>query len=175
MIWVILMKQLKSYTLIGILVVSILGTALHFAFAWANYNPIIGLFTPVNESTWEHMKLLFFPMLIYALYMNKKLRSQYPCAASSLAFGTLLGTFLIPVIFYIYSGILGFHCLVMDIATFYICVISAFYVAYKLTLSYKAEPYKTLLLCLLCIIAIAFLVFTVYPPKIGLFADPMAY
>ena len=51
-----------SLTIAGILCVSILGTLLHFTYRWSGRNPLIGLIAPVNESVWEHMKLLFFPM-----------------------------------------------------------------------------------------------------------------
>ena len=49
-----------SLTIAGILCVSILGTLLHFTYRWSGRNPLIGLIAPVNESVWEHMKLLFF-------------------------------------------------------------------------------------------------------------------
>ena len=49
-----------SLTIARILSVSLLGTLLHFTYRWSGRNPLIA---PVNESVWEHMKLLFFPML----------------------------------------------------------------------------------------------------------------
>ncbi|MDD7025196.1 MAG: DUF6512 family protein, partial [Oscillospiraceae bacterium] len=58
------MNKLKCYTITGILFVIITGTISHFVYEWSQNNFILGLFFPVNESTWEHMKLLFFPMLI---------------------------------------------------------------------------------------------------------------
>ena len=42
----------------------VLGTLLHFAFEWSNKSNLIAAFSSVNESTWEHLKLAFFPMLI---------------------------------------------------------------------------------------------------------------
>ena len=44
--------------------ISILGVLLHFTYEWSNDNPAVGLFSAVNESTWEHLKLIFFPMLL---------------------------------------------------------------------------------------------------------------
>ena len=60
-----------SLTIAGILCVSILGTLLHFTYRWSGRNPLIGLIAPVNESVWEHMKLLFFPMLLFGLWNLK--------------------------------------------------------------------------------------------------------
>ena len=72
------MKQLKTDTIIGILFVIITGTLSHFFYDWSGNSRIAGFVTPVNESVWEHMKLLFFPMLLYALFMIFRLREEYP-------------------------------------------------------------------------------------------------
>lgn len=58
----------KKYVVIGFFVVGILGTLFHFVYDWAGKLWLVGLFVPVNESTWEHMKLLFIPMLIYIMF-----------------------------------------------------------------------------------------------------------
>ena len=92
-------RHLYHYTIAGILFTAIAGTLLHFAYEYSMENPLVAMFAPVNESTWEHMKLCFFPMLVYALFMNKQLKDDYPCVTSALLFGMLLGTFLIPIIF----------------------------------------------------------------------------
>ena len=63
------MKNLKLDMIIGIIFVSAIGTLWHFVYEWSGQNFIVGFFFPVNESTWEHMKMLFFPMLLYSLYM----------------------------------------------------------------------------------------------------------
>lgn len=47
--------------------ISILGVLLHFTYEWSNDNPAVGLFSAVNESTWEHLKLIFFPMLLLTM------------------------------------------------------------------------------------------------------------
>lgn len=166
------MKKLKSYITIGILFVSILGTIQHFVYEISGHNFVVGLFAPVNESTWEHMKLLFFPMLLFSFYGRIYLTEKYPYINSSMAFGILLGTLLIPVLFYTYSGILGFNIAVIDISIFYISVIAAFYVAYLGTISGRMEKYKSLLNTFLLLFTAAFILFTVFPPSIGLFASP---
>ena len=139
------MKGLKQYIITGIVLVSVLGTFLHFAYDLSGNNFFVALFTPVNESIWEHTKLIFFPMLLYSLYLNKKLKAEYPCISSAMLFGSLLGVLLIIVLFYTYSGIIGYHVAFVDIAIFYISVIASFYVAYKLTLSCKAQDFVVVL------------------------------
>ena len=166
------MNRLKHYAIIGTILIIISGALLHSIYEYSGNNPLLGFFFPVNESTWEHMKLCFFPMLIYSLFMNKSLKENYPCITSSLLFGILLGTFLIPVIFYTYSGTLGQTFLPLDIATFILSVILAFIAVYRLTLSCKFDSYEYLLKLSVLAVAVCFFVFTLFPPDMGIFIEP---
>lgn len=166
------MKHLKRYTIIGILFVIITGSLAHFLYDWTGNNPIIGLFVPINESAWEHIKLLFFPMLIYSIIMILKFKKIYPCITSALYFGISLGTVLIPTFFYLYTALLGKNTLILDIGTFILSVIIAFWLSYKLTLSCKLEPYTRSLCCFIWILFICFLLFTYHPPSAKIFEDP---
>lgn len=166
------MKHLKKYTIIGIIFVLVTGSLAHFLYDWTGNNYIVGLFTPINESIWEHMKLLFFPMFLYSLFIILKFGKKYSCITSSLYFGTLIGTFLIPIFFYTYTSILGKDIFILDIGTFILSIIIAFWLSYKLTLSCKLEPYTFLLCCLVGILFICLLFFTYHPPNLKIFDDP---
>ena len=158
--------------ILGVLFVSILGTVSHFVYEWTGNNVIVGLFSPINESTWEHAKLLFFPMLIFYFFGTRKTKAYYPCLFSSMAFGIVLGTLLIPILFYTYTGVLGFNIAAIDVSIFFISVIVAFYLSYRLALSCNAEKYKGLLMVLLIVLTALFFFFTFLPPDIPLFLSP---
>lgn len=166
------MELLKKFAIAGILFVLATGTLAHFLYGWTGNNTIVGLFTPVNESIWEHMKLLFFPMAVFSLPMNFLLKGKYPCITSSLYFGMLAGTMLIPILFYAYSYILGKDIFILDIAAYIISTVTAFYLTYKFTLSCKLKPYSSLLLALTIIFFLCFMFFTYQPPGLKIFADP---
>lgn len=166
------MKKLKHYAITGAIFVIITGSISHFIYEWSGRQFLLGFFFPVSESTWEHMKLCFFPMLIYSCFMNKRWKDAYPCVTSALLYGTLLGTFLIPVIFYTYSGIIGRNYLFLDIATFIISVLLAFLCVYRLTVSCKMFSHTFLLGSLVFVMAICFLMFTYLPPSLGIFIEP---
>lgn len=166
------MKGLKSNIIVGIIFVSVFGTLFHFVYEWSGNNVLVGLFTPVNESIWEHTKLLFFPMLVFSLYLIKKYNAEYPCIGSASIFGTLSGVALIIVLFYTYSGIIGYNIAVADIAIFYISVITSFFIIYKTAISCKPDTYKTILQIILLIMLYLFIIFTFYPPNIPLFINP---
>ena len=144
----------------------------HFLYDWSDQNLIVGLFTPVNESVWEHIKLLFFPMLIYSFIMIYKWKREYPCVTSAFFFGILAGTLLIPLIYYAYTSILGKNCFVLDISTFILSVIISFWISYKYTLSCRLKSF-TLILCVsVCFLSICFFIFTYHAPNITIFLAP---
>lgn len=135
------MKILKRRTIGGIAFVLIAGTLSHFLYEWTGKNFVAGLFTPVNESVWEHMKLVFFPMLLYSFFMIPGLKDEFPCLPSAYCFGMLLGTLLIPVLFYAYNFVTGRDVFFLDLATFAVSVILGCTAVYKLTLHCGAKAF----------------------------------
>jgi hypothetical protein len=158
----------KKYIIAGAIFVMVTGTLSHFVYEWSGYNPLVGLFTPVNESTWEHMKLLFFPMLLWGLFQLRK-----PGMAYAFPRALLFGTGLIPVLFYSYSGILGKNYAVIDIAIFFISVIAAFYLLYGLAKNCKKTPGRTTLFWVIVAgLTVCFFLFSYAPPGLGIFDVP---
>ena len=148
----------------------ILGTLLHFTFEWSAFQPIVGVFSAVNESVWEHLKIAFWPSLLYAIlvyrYLNKKTNNFF--------FAKTIGIYaimiIIPVIFYAYTIFIE-HNLTIDVLSFIFAIILGQLVSFKL-LTFKKLPKNLISLVALIILAIAFIVFTFYPPQIQLFQDP---
>lgn len=159
---------LKKHLVAGAVFVSILGTILHYIYQWSGKNFIAGLFAPVTESTWEHMKLLFFPMLLYIIYMSF-LFQRNDSLRASLILATLVGTMMIPTLFFTYSGILGFQITAVNIAILYISIIITFVLAYRLILFGRFRNGAGILTLILFLIAALFSVFSVYPPDLGIF------
>lgn len=73
------MNYLKRFCIIGAVVTIVLGILSHFVYDWTGQNFCVGLFFPINESTWEHMKLVYFPMLLVTLTAGRFLEKRYPC------------------------------------------------------------------------------------------------
>ena len=166
------MKHTNKYLIAGAIFVLITGTISHFVYDWSNQNMLVGFFFPVNESTWEHMKLVFFPMLLFAFYANRNVRTENPCSSAALLLGTLIGTWLIPVIFYTYSGILGYNTTILNLLTFALSVIGGFLMIYRQLQSCRLEKWLPLLKTLTFLMAVSFFFFTYFPPNIGLFVSP---
>lgn len=167
------MKREKLYLIAAFLFISVLGTVNHFVYEWTGRNVAAALFTPINESTWEHMKLLFFPALLAVLFMPSSIREHTPALPDALLLGTLIGTWSIPVLFYTYSGILGTNIAVIDILIFFVSVFLAVFTAWKLRDSSTVLEYRFIIRFFTVIMAVLFILFTFYPPDIGLFQNPL--
>ena len=72
-------------------------------------------------------------MLIYYIIIYDKFQKTNPIISSTYPLSILIGTLAIPVIFYTYTSILGFHLLFLDILTFYLSVLISFYCFYEFT------------------------------------------
>lgn len=160
-----------TWEVIGIAFVILAGTVLHFVYNWSGNNPIVGVFSPINESTWEHLKLLFFPMLLYSAIEYFTIGYQHSNFISAKAFGAALGMLTIVVLFYTYTGIVGKNFLFADILIFIIGVIVAYAYSFWAIRNDIGNNFAGFLL--LAVIFAMFVLFTYSPPKIGLFIDPI--
>ena len=166
-------RSIGLWQLIGFAVTSLFGTLLHFLYDWLGEAAWIAPFSGVNESTWEHMKLLFWPLFIFAIVQSFFFRNRDNFWCVKLR-GTLLGLILIPVLFYTYNGVIGRSPDWINIVIFFVSAAAVF--IYETRLFKKKN-----LVCfsprfsfiILCIIALLFVIFTFRTPEIGLFEDPI--
>ncbi len=165
-------KSILKFQIISAIIVIILGTLLHFTYNWSNNNLFVGAFSSVNESTWEHLKLLFFPMLITTIIEYFYIGKNVPNFLCSKTLGVIVAILFTIIFFYTYSGILGTNYAFLNIATFFISVIIGEYLAYKLMLS-KFPCNKKKAITFLIILFFCFIFFTYFPPQIGLFQNPI--
>ena len=157
----------------GFAVTSLFGTLLHFLYDWLGGAFWIAPFSGVNESTFEHMKLLFWPMFGYAVFQSLFFRGYENFWWVKLG-GTLLGLSLIPIIFYTYNGVIGKSPDFVNIAIFFISAAAVFiYETVALNRGAKMHPSPKVAILLLSVIAVLFIVFTFLPPSLGIFRDPI--
>ena len=112
-------RSIALWQLLGFGVTSLLGTLLHFLYDLLGKSPLIASFSGVNESTWEHMKLLFWPMLIFAIVESLLFKDRDDFFNVKLR-GILLGLILIPILFYTYNGVIGKSPDFVNIAIFFV-------------------------------------------------------
>ncbi len=166
-------KSIGLWQLVGFATSTLFGTLLHFLYDWTGKSLWIAPFSGVNESTWEHMKLLFWPLLLFAIVESFFFRDRenFWCIKAR---GISLGLILIPVLFYTYNGVIGKSPDWINIAIFFLSAMLAF--LYETHLFHQNDlRCKAPKLSFIFLIAIAtlFVLFTFLPPKLPLFQDPI--
>ena len=164
-------KNLFIWQFVGITFTAVLGTLLHFLYEWTSLN-FVAPISAVNESTWEHMKILFFPMLVYAVVQSIFFKEQMGFWSIKLV-GILLGTFLIPIVFYTYNGAFGKSPDWLNVAFFFLSAGATYLLE---TWLFKREWSGFLPAAVakgvLVLLALAFVAYTYFPPQLPLFQDP---
>lgn len=166
-------KSLRIWQLFGFALTSLGGTLLHFSYEWTGGSVLVAPFSGVNESTWEHMKLLFFPMLIFAVVEGLFFREWQGFWWMKL-YGILFGLMLIPVLFYTYNGVIGKSPDWINISIFFISAALAY--IFEVCLAERGrlpQGSKRIPQIILAAIALFFVVFTFVTPKINIFKDPI--
>ncbi len=166
------MKQysLKKVESISFVIASILGVIFHFIYDWSNENPIAGLFFPINESTWEHLKLIFFPIVLLALIEYFILDIRYSNFVFIKFLSALLGMAITVVLFYTYTGIWGKNNDFLNILIYFISMAAAYLFSYRWIRSKKMSGVPARIgYWGIVIWMLLFFLFSMFPPKIGLF------
>ena len=166
-------RQIGLWQFVGFGVASLGGTILHFLYDWLGEAVWIAPFSGVNESTWEHMKLLFWPTFIFAIVQSFFLRERDDFWCVKLR-GIILGLISIPVLFYTYNGVVGRSPDWLNIVIFFVSAAIAY--IYEAWLFKKEKTRcisQKLSFTILCIIALLFIIFTFATPEIGIFKDPL--
>lgn len=165
------MRKLNYFA--AFIFIGILGTLWHFLYDFTA-SGFVGLFAPVNESTWEHLKILFYPTLIFSAieYFIKKDRPENYISATTVALFS--GLFSIISLFYTYKGILGFDVTFIDILIFFVSlfimlIIKKFIINRGL---FPSRFSKIVSLILIVVFIILFAVWSFNPPSFGLFTPP---
>ena len=146
---------------------------MHFLYDWTGQSVWAAPFSGVNESTWEHMKLLYFPMFIYGLIQSRFFRDRKDFWCVKLI-GMVVGLTAIPVLFYTYNGAFGKSPDWVNIAIFYISALIVFlfeWLAFKndrLQRRHPGFPFAAI-----CMIGVLFVAYTIAAPQIPLFRDPL--
>ncbi len=166
-------RNVSLWQFAGFSLVSLSGTLLHYLYEWTNESMLAALISGVNESTWEHMKLLFFPMFLFA-WIQSYFFKDYPDFWCVKLGGFFRGLLLIPSVFYTYNGAIGKSPDWLNITIFFVAAATAFWWerhAFKRRRLRCTRPWIPLLL--ICILGVLFLVFTFETPRLPLFCDPL--
>jgi hypothetical protein len=154
-----------------ILATVILGTVWHFVYQMSGKLYPIGLISPVNESVWEHLKIVFFPFIIVGIFAFIMLKPRKTNFWTGLLAGSVVGMLIVFFGFYLYSSIIG-ESLVIDILLYIASIIVAMYIAWWFSINSKKIEWLEIISSLGIIIISGLLVYlTINPPKASPFIE----
>lgn len=166
-------SKLFKCELLGFALCCIIGTLSHFFYDWSGQNIIVGMFCPVNESVWEHLKLIYTPYFIWSIAEYFILGEKKINLFFSKFLGVLSGMLTILFIHYTYTGATGKESMAADIISFFAGVAAAFIISYAIIKNAKFKGTASEIISLLLLLATwgLFILFTFSPPLIPLFED----
>jgi len=166
------MQNIKKYEIWGAVASIVIGSLLHFVYEWSGGSKIVALFGAVNESTWEHLKLAFWPTFIFAFIEWRIFGRE----VKNYCFASLVKLFSMPIIIVIlfYSWLAFFpDNFIWDISIFVVAVIIGYYLSYRIMMIKKNFGWEKISVVLILIGLVKFSLFTYLPPKTFLTKDPI--
>ncbi|HUV07560.1 MAG TPA: DUF6512 family protein [Spirochaetia bacterium] len=161
-----------QWTIIGFFFLVLGGSMLHFTYAWFRHFPIVGIFSAVNESVWEHLKLGFWALFFFSLIEFWFVRDAVRMYFLAKAAGIVAMQVVIVFFFYSYTAILKRNILFVDISLFVIGSLVCQVLCYKILTSRAGKGMANILgIAILILNGLAFIIFTFLPPRLPLFRD----
>lgn len=160
--------------LAGALVSFGLGVLLHYIYDWSGGMRFAAVFSAVNESVWEHVKIMLWPYLLWSFAVYYILKPDIRRLIVARTVGAYTVAALTICVFYIYTGVLGHPVMWFDILSTALWLLGGEIVSLRiLNARWSTGDYYLISLAALVLLVVMLLCFTVSPPHLGLFADPV--
>lgn len=164
----------EKWIIAGIPIIFLVGSLFHFLFEWSGENKIVGLFAAVNESVWEHIKMIPVPLVLFwsvmYLILGKKYQIDKNKWFTAGLVSLLVSMITMPMLFYFYTGAFGVELLWVDILIFFLSVVFGQLLGLHFYRHSMGINWIVALILMLLVIA-AFAVLTYFPIEIPMFKD----
>ncbi|QUH27093.1 DUF6512 family protein [Serpentinicella alkaliphila] len=164
---------IRNFEIAGIFIIFIMSFLLHELYDMTGQNIIVGVFAPINESIWEHMKMGFFAVIFYSMieyYFIRGISNNFFLAKGILV---ILLPAMIAIGHIVYTTILGRHIVLIDIINLFIWIGIGQLISYKiLTLEKNYLTLNKTCLVFIIFMMLAYIVFTFVQPNLSIFQEP---
>lgn len=165
----------EKWILWGILIQVPVGAGFHFLYELSGKNILAGIIFPINESVWEHCKMILWPMILFwgicFLVRYKKNSMNGGRWFAALAGALVTSIVFMIAFFYTYSGAFGTENIVMDIIDFVLSIVIGQLAGLRI---YQRKRHRCLIGAagIILVIILMSVVFTFIHPEIPLFIPP---
>ena len=166
------MKSRRTFTraeiIINTLILGGMACLLHYVYDISGRRLFVGLLNPVNESVWEHLKLMFFPFLLWWLIIYYLKNEKCDASSNTWVIGCyfVIQLLCLSCVFYTYTSALGIESVFIDI-------LLALYAISLLCVASHVLKYSSLegsAIGSIIVVAIIFIAFILqFPPKLPIF------
>ena len=167
----------KKIIIIACIASILLGILFHFAYELSGDNTIVGIFTPVNESVWEHLKLILIPFTVFSIGFYFYTKQKFSNIFLTTLFGNIVGMFVVTTLYYLGTMLFSKDNMVYNIIIYAIGMMSSYFILYLGIYSDEfLEETKDSNLVGACVLTLLFAVFvmnTFFPIKLDLTRDPI--
>lgn len=164
-------RSLLKWELSGVGVIFLVGAFFHFLFGFTGNWPPAGTIAPVNESVFEHLKMTFWPTILWAIFSYGFLKSTANNFIVAKAAALITMPLVILALFYGYTAVFEENVIV-DILLFLEAVAVGQYVNYLILKSDHLPSWLTGISAFIIVaLAAQYAVFTYNPPQNPLFID----
>lgn len=167
----------RKYSWVGIIVVCLLSIPLHFTYDWSGELTLVGLFTPINESIWEHLKLVFWPMLLwwglgYLLFHRNHHLSLVKWSAAA-AISIFISMIFIVSWYYTWVNGLATESSIIDVGSLFIAVpLGQLLAIHVYRVVQPRQVYLILSFVFVVLVGAMFIYFTFAAPDLPIFVPP---
>lgn len=164
----------EKWIILSIPILFILGSLMHFLYDFTGNITLVGLISPVNESIWEHLKLVLLPIIlfwfIYYFLNGKKYNINKEKWFLGCVISLVFSMLTILAFNYTYTQAFGIQWLPLDIFNLFLSITVGQFMGLHFYRYSEGVRVFTSLLILILILGI-FILFTISPPHIPLFRD----
>ncbi len=167
---------MKKYFIISSIIIFIIGFMFHYLYPLSNNCFLTGLFTPVNESIFEHLKLILYPTLIWWILFYIFKKNKYDINIDSWFLSSLISVIIsliiLPSIYYLFKCGFNIENSYLNISIMYITILFSQLIS-LIIYNIKIKINILIIIILISLIIIVFTYLTIYPPKLPFFQDPL--
>lgn len=165
--------NLTLVLIVSFFVISVIGSLLHFTHNWLKSGFWLHIFSALNESVWEHMKLLVLPTLLATVFQIIAFEGIYDNMNSATLLLLTVQLLVMPLVYGFLKLFFKKVPFMITILIFCLSIFLGLITEYFVLVNNLIIINETVAGVLVLIIVFLFGLFSFYTPRFSIFEDPI--